>query len=356
MYVENYCEPIIDTETWNASRITLEKNKHPNYGEHIHLFTALVKCPDCKKILSSTISYKNSSKPNMKKYYFLTCKNQNCKTKGRHYSCDRIELKLSRLLDELTRYMYDNSNEILTSSSTKSKDIKNIEKAIDKLKTQEKRLVDLYVNSSLDVETINQKNENIKNEISKLKSKIKEMFPDDDHKEYTVELLKKLDHQQEGNMIVFPNNFAFSFIWDSLTKKAKKEMLNRFITSFEIVRDGNYDVEITNIKFTEELISKSTNEYLEYLNLILQENQIGFTYQGQIGQEKRTELSKNNIIISMEAFAKQKYSDVELELYTDVIEDQFFKNGIAVYPYVEGNTVTDYLYVVPKKDYLLIKK
>ena len=67
-----------------------------------------------------------------------------------------------RVLDELTRYMYDMDNEIITCNSTKSKDIKDIEKAIDKLKVQEKRLVDLYLTSNLNVEAINHKNELIK--------------------------------------------------------------------------------------------------------------------------------------------------------------------------------------------------
>ena len=56
--VDNYCEPIIDEDTWKITRINLDKNKHPNYGEHIHIFTSLVKCPECKNILSSNISYK----------------------------------------------------------------------------------------------------------------------------------------------------------------------------------------------------------------------------------------------------------------------------------------------------------
>lgn len=49
LYVKDYCEPIIDEETWNATRIVLEKNKHSNYGEHIHLFTGIIRCPDCGK-------------------------------------------------------------------------------------------------------------------------------------------------------------------------------------------------------------------------------------------------------------------------------------------------------------------
>ena len=56
--VENYCEPIIDEVTWNATRNVLVKNKHSNYGEYIHLFSDLVKCPICGEIMSSSESFK----------------------------------------------------------------------------------------------------------------------------------------------------------------------------------------------------------------------------------------------------------------------------------------------------------
>jgi predicted nucleic acid-binding Zn-ribbon protein len=257
-------------KTWDITRATLEKNKHPNYGEHIHLFTALVKCPDCGKILSSTLSYKHSGTPKQKNYYFLTCKNSSCKSKGLHYNCDRIEQKLLLVLDELTIYMFNNRNEILTSNSKKSKEIKEIEKAIDKLKLQEKRLVDLYINSSVNVETINTKNEAIKKEITNLIKKKDSISPDDD-KEATIELLKKLERSIEDNSVTFYKNY-FVYIWNMLNKKAKKELINRFISSLSIVRTGNYDIEITNIKFTDELISKSNSEFIDYLKSISQHN------------------------------------------------------------------------------------
>lgn len=132
--VEHYCEPIIDMETWNATRKVLERNKHSNYGEHIHLFTGIVRCPTRGKILSSTNSFKYSGTPKEKVYYHLTCKNPDCKSKGIHYSSDKIEQKLVRVLNELTRYMYDMDNEIIVCNSTKTKDIKDIEKSIEKLK------------------------------------------------------------------------------------------------------------------------------------------------------------------------------------------------------------------------------
>ena len=40
----------------------------------------------------------------------------------------------------------------------------------------------------------------------------------------------------------------------------------------EISRDEKYNIEIKDIRFTEEFISKSSKEYIKYLNDILQNN------------------------------------------------------------------------------------
>ena len=81
--VKDYCDPIIDEVTWNATRNVLVKNKHSNYGEFIHLFSGLVKCPICGSIMASSESFKY---PNGKQkvYYHLRCKNHNCSGYGLH--------------------------------------------------------------------------------------------------------------------------------------------------------------------------------------------------------------------------------------------------------------------------------
>ena len=97
--VENYCEPIIDEVTWNATRNVLVKNKHSNYGEYIHLFSGLVKCPICGEIMSSSESFKYPN-GNQKVYYHLRCKNHNCSGFGLHYNTEKIETKLKQVLEE----------------------------------------------------------------------------------------------------------------------------------------------------------------------------------------------------------------------------------------------------------------
>ena len=268
--VENYCEPIIDEVTWNATRNVLVKNKHSNYGEYIHLFSGLVKCPICGEIMSSSESFKYPS-GKQKVYYHLRCKNHNCSGFGLHYNTEKIETKLKQVLEELTLFMLSMDNEIITCNSTKSDDVKDIEKAIEKLKLQEKRLVDLYLSSNLDVETINHKNDVIKKEIDKLNQKKVRLDPDNNSKEYTIELVKKLDCTEKNNTLFFTNikNVGFAFLYDLLSREAKRDMIHRLISMIEIKRDKNYNIDIKDIKFTDEFITKSSKEYLKYLNIIM---------------------------------------------------------------------------------------
>ena len=347
--VENYCEPIIDLKTWNITRKNLEKNKHPNYGEHIHLFTSLIKCPECGNILSSTISYKYSGTSNKKEYYHLTCKNVNCKAKGLHYSSDKIEKKLGRVLNELTRYMYDMNNEIIVSNSTKSKDISDIDKAIEKLKIQEKKLVDLYLSSNLNVDAINHKNEVIKKEIEKLNKKKQLLDPNDDFKEYTVELLKKLDYKKEEDYLLF-NKLGFSFMWDSLNRKAKRDILNKLVSQIEITRDKNYNIEIKNIKFTDEFISRSCKEYLEYLNDILKNNNIGIKYQELITTDELNDYSKNYYVLSLQKLEKNEYLNDERKILLTLASEHFYYDGIIHCPLYSNETIIDQVMLIPKTE------
>jgi len=353
--VENYCEPIIDINTWNATRNVLVKNKHSNYGEHIHLFSGLVKCPLCGEIMSSSESFKY---PNGKQkvYYHLRCKNTNCKGYGYHYNTKKIETKLKRILEELTIFMLSMNNEIITCNSTKSNDVKEIEKAIEKLKMQEKRLVDLYLSSTLDVETINHKNEVIKKEIDKLTKKKTTLDPDNSSKEYTIELVKKLDCIEENDKLIFTNikNIGFTFLYDLLTRKAKRDLIHRLISQIEITRDKNYNIEIKNIKFTDELITKSSKEYIKYLNKIMENNNIGIKFYKEINKEKLKNIELDYDVLSIKKMKSNKYSNEFLKYFISKSREYLYAEGIISCPYVEENKLKDILILVPKKDTIVV--
>ena len=347
--VENYCEPIIDEITWNATRNVLVKNRHSNYGEYIHLFSGLVKCPICRNIMSSSESFKY---PNgkLKVYYHLRCKNHNCKGFGLHYNTEKIESKLKRILEELTIFMLSMDNEIITCNSTKSNDVKEIEKAIEKLKLQEKRLVDLYLSSNLDVETINYKNDIIKKEIDKLNKKKISLDPDNSSQEYTVELIKKLDCIEENETLIFTSikNIGFTFLYDLLSREVKRDMIHRLVSQIEITRDKNYNIEIKDIKFTDEFITKSSKEYLKYLSKIMIDNNIGIKYQEKINKEKLKKIEQDYDILSVTKMRNNKYSNEFLEDFISKSKEHLYIDGIISRPYVDENKLKDILILVPK--------
>ena len=348
--VENYCEPIIDEVTWNATRNVLVKNKHSNYGEYIHLFSGLVKCPICGEIMSSSESFKY---PNGKQkvYYHLRCKNHNCNGFGLHYNTEKIETKLKQVLEELTIYMLSMDNEIITCNSTKSDDVKDIEKAIEKLKIQEKRLVDLYLSSNLDVETINHKNDVIKKEIDKLNQKKVRLDPDNNSKEYTIELVKKLDCTEKNNTLFFTNikNIGFIFLYDLLSREAKRDMIHRLISMIEIKRDKNYNIDIKDIKFTDEFITKSSKEYLKYLNNIMNDNNIGIKFHKEIDEIELKNMESNYDILSIKKMKNKEYSNKFLEEFITKSQEHLYIDGIVSCPYTEKNVIKDILILVPKK-------
>ena len=348
--VENYCEPIINEVTWNATRNVLVKNKHSNYGEYIHLFSGLVKCPICGEIMSSSESFKYPS-GKQKVYYHLRCKNHNCSGFGLHYNTEKIESKLKQVLEELTLFMLSMDNEIITCNSTKSDDVKDIEKAIEKLKLQEKRLVDLYLSSNLDVETINHKNDVIKKEIDKLNQKKVRLDPDNNSKEYTIELVKKLDCTEKNNTLFFTNikNIGFAFLYDLLSREAKRDMIHRLISIIEIKRDKNYNIEIKDIKFTDEFITKSSKEYLKYLNNIMNDNNIGIKFHKEIDEIELKNMESNYDILSIMKMKNKEYSNKFLEEFITKSQEHLYIDGIVSCPYTEKNVIKDILILVPKK-------
>jgi len=185
-------------------------------------------------------------------------------------------------------------------------------------------------------------------EIEKLNKKKEQLNPNDDFKEYVVELSKKLDCTKENEEYIFTNNLGFSFLFDSLNRKAKKELIQKLIASLEISRDNNYNIEIKSIKFTDEFLSKSKKEYLQYLNDILNNNEIGIIYKEQVNKEKLEELSHDYTIVSLLKCENNEYSETELNDYLQLFKEHFYYDGIINCPYTENNLIIDHLLLIPK--------
>ncbi len=160
--------------------------------------------------------------------------------------------------------------------------------------------------------------------------------------------MKKLDCDIENNEVIFKNKLGFSFIFYSLNRKSKKELIKRLIYTIEIKRDKNYNIEIANIKFTEEFISKSSTDYINYLYEILKNNNVGFHYKEAINKQELEKLQEDYFVFSNTKIANGDYDNATLTIYNKLLKQNFYDNGIINCPYIEDENVVGYLTLIPR--------
>ncbi len=242
--------------------------------------------------------------------------------------------------------MLSMDNDVIIATNTKSSDVESINKAIEKLKIQEKKLVDLYLTSSLDVETINSKNEMIKSQIEKLTEKKKDIDPFNDSREYDIDLCSKLDCTVDGKEVIIDKNLL-SFSFKSLTKKNKRELIQTMIKSFEVYRNDNDEIIVSNVQFTEELVSKNHINYLHYLQSLIFDS-FGLKYEEPIlSNEELDKVKENNDVYSLIEI-NNKYSKEELNNFALKIYDKFMDNKIKSRMFITDGKLMDSFLVVAK--------
>lgn len=244
--------------------------------------------------------------------------------------------------------------EIIVSNSTKTKDIQEIDKAIQKLKLQENKLVDLYLNSSLNVETINNKNDSIKKEIENLNKKKQKIDPDNVLKEYVIELSNKLEGTTNSENII-NNKDLYGFVFEHLNRKSKKDLIKKIIESIEILRDEKYNIEIKNIRFTEEFISKNSKEYIKYLNDILQNNSIGYIYKEPITKQELEKLKEDYHVFYHSKLENKEYSAQETNEYLELLQENFYTKGVINCPIIEDKIVVEHVDLIQKSEEKLLQ-
>lgn len=119
-------------------------------------------------------------------------------------------------------------------------------------------------------------------------------------------------------------------------------MINKLITSIEIKRIENYEIEITNVKFSEEFISKNPKEYFYYLNELLINPDMGIKYKGLITKKELDKIKDKYDVFSM------KYDKEKLEENSEKMLQFFQTNGLLHYLYFEDERIKDNLILVPK--------
>ena len=109
----------------------------------------------------------------------------------------------------------------------------------------------------------------------------------------------------------------------------------------EIKRDKNYNIEIKDIKFTDEFITKSSKEYLKYLNTIINDNNIGIKFHKEINESELKNMKSSYDILSIIKMKNKEYSNEFLEDFITKSQEHLYIDGIVSCPYIEENVIKD---------------
>lgn len=337
LVVKDYCPKIIDDKLYKSAMRGLEKNKHSNYGSHIHLFSSLVKCPECGKVMSSTISYKKQKDGTNREYYFLECRNVGCKLKGKNYNADRIEEKLIKMLNELMVYSIMNDKIITIPTQDNKEELSRVEKAIDSLSKQEKKLIELYISSDLNVEAINEKNKMIKAELEKLRYKEKVLSKGQVLK-FDTSLLELFNKKEIKANIPIPN------IWNTLKKEVKKEIISKYIMNIDIKRDSDNNIEITSINFNNDFLQNSLFNFTTHLVNSMSNNFSGIKVGTILTPDNIIEEVRDSKVMSFYDLSPSEISRLE------EIGKHYGTSEITISPYMVDNKIIDYKIILPSGD------
>ncbi len=107
---------------------------------------------------------------------------------------------------------------------------------------------------------------------------------------------------------------------------------------------------LKDIKFTDEFITKSSKEYLKYLNNIMNDNNIEIKFHKEIDEIELKNMESNYDILSIKKMKRKEYSDKFLEEFITKSQEHIYIDGIVSCPYTEKNVIKDILILVPKNE------
>lgn len=168
IYVNTH-EPIIDDLTFNQAQLMLSTRSHGNAFKHKYLFSGMITCQKCGK---SYNGFESVCGKYSNKYYRCSSTTYKFKKKngwectGKRFRCDDVD---KYILDKIKSIATDQ----VVSKKSKSTSLP-IKKEIDKLKAQQAKLLDLYLDDRIDTIVLDEKSKHIKDLLEKLNKQLKE--------------------------------------------------------------------------------------------------------------------------------------------------------------------------------------
>ena len=173
-YYFDVVEPLVSKEYWEECQVQQKKNFRSFQRTLTYLFMQKLKCPKCKRILGG----KATTKKNGNSYYYYYC--HDCKISFKE---SEIEKTIDEYMDSIVEYDSIVNQYFLPMIKQKIENPKEeLEKELKSQKSKFDRIREAYINEVFTLKEYNEEISDLRyeldnkdNEISSLKSKIKEL-------------------------------------------------------------------------------------------------------------------------------------------------------------------------------------
>jgi len=287
-----------------------------------------------------TVKYQNKKK---KYNYYVRCTNKNCSKKGIVYNASKIEKELVYILNDLSGIALLSNYSLNFPIIDNKEDIEKIKGALTKIKNDENKLLDYYLTSQIQSDTLT-------NRLNSLASERKE--------------LEKKKSKMESNVTFTFNKDLISLynkdlgsieginpIWNILSREGKKEVIGSFIKFIDVSIDENYNVKIENINFNNEFLQNKFYNISSYLLDKFNDKYKNIKYLGMCTKNDidKLNLEKDYEIFSYNELTKNysqdrktidliltKFQDLNLNLMM-IIENNKFIDSLILFERVKQN-------------------
>ncbi|MFA5604051.1 MAG: recombinase family protein [Bacilli bacterium] len=340
IYIENHHIPLVTKEVWEKAQDQIIKNTNGGYGEKIHIFRGIIKCPHCHKPMSNYFSKKRKGK-RIKNTYYLICHNRECEDYKKLYNTGKIEKELLPLLQDLCVFSILNDNIINIPNLKDKNELLSLEKALDELIKKENNIISLFADNRLNkqllynkINQIIKEREIINNKIEKLKDEKLFRYDDD-----IQELFDKREQQP---------NCEILNIWNILTREAKRDIIQKYVKEIEVKIDNNYDITIEKVIFYNDFLQNDLFSFSEYLIEKANERNNTFEIKGIYEEIEFNELMKKlkpKAIFNFDEIVKTRNYEYENQM----TESEKIKSNktLFIYGIKENEEMNNFKIVVP---------
>lgn len=341
--IPNHSPAIISKELWEKCQNQKDKYSHGNYGEHIHIFHRVIRCPECHELMSSFLTVKHQNKK--KKYnYYVRCLNKSCSKKGIVYNTSKIEKELVNILNDLSGIALLSNYSLNFPMIDNKDDIEKIKGALTKIKNDENKLLDFYLTSQIQSDALT-------NRLNTLASERKEL----EKKKSKMESGITLNYNKDLISLYNDKNMAdiegINPVWNILSREAKKDVISSFIKYIDVSIDEDYNIKIENINFNNEFLQNKFYNMSEYLLDKFKNKYQNIKYLGICNKEDINKLSleKDYEIFSYNELTKNytqyrktidlilnKFKDLNINLMM-VIDNKKFIDSLILFERAKQN-------------------